>query len=234
MDSTPHGWKVFDGQTPVLTYLYSFGPGTANALAVGGEQGLVVVSPPYGVASAVLDDLSAYGPVRALVASNAFHYMGIPQWKARFPDAGLFAPSQSIARVERQSKLHGIRPLSEASSITGGRLELVDMPHYKTGEVLVRVQSARGLAWYVTDIVLNLSQLPSHPLFRLMFRLTNSGPGLKFNNVAPMFMVKDKAALRRWLAGEFRRSPPRWLIPAHGDIVDLEANRESAQRLFAP
>ena len=36
MQTTPHGWKVFDAATPILTYEYSFGPGTANALAVGG------------------------------------------------------------------------------------------------------------------------------------------------------------------------------------------------------
>jgi len=38
MDRTAHGWKVFDGETPVLTYLYSFGHGMANALAVGGDS----------------------------------------------------------------------------------------------------------------------------------------------------------------------------------------------------
>jgi hypothetical protein len=45
-------------------------------------------------------------------------------------------------------------------------------------------------------------------------------------------MVKDKAALRRWFAAEFEQAPPRWLIPAHGDIVDFESNRD-ARRLFA-
>jgi hypothetical protein len=49
MARTPDGWKVFDEKTPVLTYLYSFGPGTANALAVGGADGLLVVSPPSRV-----------------------------------------------------------------------------------------------------------------------------------------------------------------------------------------
>lgn len=234
MERTPHGWTVFDAQTPVLTYLYSFGSGTANALAVGGANGLVVVSPPSRVDAGVFDDLSRYGSVRALVASNAFHYMGIPEWKKRFPDATIFAPAQSIARVERQTKLHGIRPLAEAASITGPRLELVDMPHYKTGEVIVRIKTARGLVWYVTDVVLNMPVLPSHPVVKMLFRLSRSAPGLKFNNIAPMFMVKDKAALKRWLAAELEQAPPGWLIPAHGDTVDLESNLDAARKLFAP
>ena len=233
MEATVHGWKVFDGDTPVLTYLYSFGPGMASALAAGGADGMIVVSPPLRVGSGVKDDVAKYGPVRALVASNAFHYMGIREWKAHFPVAQIFAPAQSIRRIERQTRLSGIRPLADAVSITGPHLELIDMPHYRTGEVLVRIETSRGPAWYVTDVLLNMTSLPSHPLIKLLFRLSNSAPGLKYNNLAPLFMVKDRAALRRWLSSEFNRKPPRWLIPAHGDIVDLEMQRDRARALFA-
>src|SRR3954467_12503510 len=151
METAAHTWNVLDADTPILTYTYSFGPGTANALAVrGAGDGLVVVSPPWRVNQSVFEHLRAYGPVRALVASNAFHYMGIPEWKRRYPDAAVFAPAQSLARVERQTKLPGIRTLAEAASITGGQLELIDMPHYKTGEVMVRLTTPRGLVWYLT------------------------------------------------------------------------------------
>jgi hypothetical protein len=225
-------WKVFDARAPILTCEYSFGPGTAVALAVGGQDGLVVVSPPCRVASTAFDELSQYGAVRALVASNAFHYLGIPKWKARFPSAAIFAPAQSIARVERRSGLSGIQPLYEAASITGTRLELADMPYYKTGEVLVRVITDRGLVWYVTDVIMNLPVLPKNPIARLVFGLSHSGPGLKFNNIAPLFMVSDKPALRRWIADEFRKSPPRWLIPAHGEIVDFGASPNAGRDLF--
>jgi hypothetical protein len=67
-----------------------------------------------------------------------------------------------------------------------------------------------------------------------MFKLTGSGPGLKFNNIAPLFMVKDKTALKRWLAAELEKAPPGWLLPAHGDPVDLGSDFERARRLFAP
>jgi len=232
MDATPNGWKIFDARTPILTYEYSFGPGTAKALALGVEGGLAVVSPPCRVAGGVFEDLSPYGPVRALVASNAFHHLGLAGWKARFPEALLFAPMQSIARIERQSKLHGIRPLVEAASIAGPRVELTDMPHYRTGEVLVRIRSERGLVWYVTDIVLNFPALPRNPIAKLVFGLSGSGPGLKLNNVAPLFMVRDKAALKRWLAAEFDKAPPGWLIPAHGGIVDCASNPDAVRKLF--
>ena len=194
----------------------------------------MVVSPPCRVAAGGQDDLSRFGPVRALVASNAFHHMGLAQWKARFPEAAVFAPAQSIARVERQTKLAGIRPLADAASVTGPRLELIDMPHYKTGEVLVRITTDRGLVWYVTDIVMNMPTLPSHPLAKALFRLSGSAPGLKFNNIAPLFMVQDKAALKRWLTAQMDKAPPRWVIPTHGDIVDCASNPDALRNLFAP
>ena len=232
MAAIHEGWKVFDAKLPILTCEYSFGPGTATALAVGGKTGLIVVSPPCRVAEGVFADLSRYGSVRALIASNAFHYLGLAEWKARFPGAALFAPTQSILRVEKRSKLYGIRPLSETIPIAGPRVELIDLPHYKTGEALVRIASDRGSVWYVTDVIMNLRAPPSNPVVRLLFRLSGSGPGLKFNNIAPLFMVADKAALRRWVADEFRRAPPRWLIPAHGDIVEFAANPGAASALF--
>ena len=232
MESTPHGWKVFDADIPILTYSYSFGPGTANALAVGVAPGLMIVSPPYRVPDSVFEDLRPYGPVRALVASNAFHHMGIPEWKSRFPHAAVFAPAQSVGRVERQTKLHGIRPLSEAAAITGPDVELIDMPYYRTGEVLVRVKSDGGVVWYVTDLILNMQALPEHPIMKILFWLTRSAPGLRFNKIGPLFMVKDKAALKWWLAAEYDKAPPRWLIATHGDVADFGPDPEAARKFF--
>jgi hypothetical protein len=233
MEKTTHGWKIFDPKTPVLLYEYSFGPGTANALAVGSQDGLIVVSPPCRVESGVFDDLGQYGKVRALVASNAFHHLGLPEWKARFPEAEIFAPRQSVARVQKQSKLSGIRSLAEIGAIAGDRVALTDMPHYKTGEVLVRIASERGSVWYVTDVIMNLPELPRQPLMRTLFRLAGCAPGLKLNNIAPLFMVRNKRALRRWLANEFRSAPPNWMIATHGDIVDFASNPEAGRALFA-
>ena len=222
MHATPHGWQVFDAERPILTYQYSFGPGIANALAVRGRRGLVVVSPPCRVEPGVLDDLVPYGKVDALVASNAFHHMGLGGWKERYPDAGLFAPAQSIARVEKQTKLSGIKPLSEAASITGPDRELVDMPHYKTGEVLVRLKTELGWLWYVTDVIMNMPKVPPNFPFNLVFKWTRSAPGLRMNGVAPLFMVKNKTKLRNWLGDEAASKPPSLVVACHGDVARMD------------
>jgi hypothetical protein len=229
---TSSAWKQLGSDPLVAVFEYSFGPGTCNALVVGVAGGVIVVSPPCRVTASVIDAAAALGSVRALLAPNAFHHLGLPAWKARFPDAPVFAPAQSIGRVAAKTGLTGIRPLSEAAAICGERVTLTDMPHYKTGEVLVRIRGADGVAWYVTDVILNLPGLPAHPIPRFAFRVTRSAPGLRMNRLAPLFMVKDRHSLWRWLRDEVDREPPRWLIPAHGDVVDLSATPTRLRDLF--
>ena len=211
---------------------YSFGPGSAAALAVSVNGGVLVASPPCNVEAEVFGALAERGPVRALVATNAFHTLGLAPWKARFPAAAVFAPQQSLQRVTKVSGVAGIRPLGEAAAITGERVTLVDLPYFRTGEALIKVSTAEGLIWYVTDIILNLPRLPPHPLFNVLFRLSDSAPGLRLNRIAPLFMVRDRSALRHWLANEAGREKPRWLVPAHGDIVELGAAPTSLEALF--
>ncbi len=233
MSNVNTGWTIIDASVPVLTYAYSFGPGEANALAVRGSGGIVVVSPPCGAPESAFTELDKHGEVRALVASNAFHYLGVPAWKERYPHAEVFAPAQSIARVEKKTGLTGIRPLSLAAAITGPDVELVDMPHYRTGEVLVRVKGSSGPIWYVTDVIMNMAKLPGFP-FSLLFKWTGSGPGLRPNGVASKFMIKDRAAVYAWMRGEIEKAPPTLIVPCHGDAVMLDPPGKRILDILSP
>ena len=222
---------VTDPWTATLEYSLG-GGGTATALAVDVGGGLLVASPPCRVGDDALAALASRAPVRALVATNAYHTLGLAPWKARFPDAAVFAPPQSLQRVTKVSGLGGIRPLGEAAPLTGERVALIELPYFRTGEALIKIRAAEGLLWYVTDIILNLPRLPSNPLFATLFKLTGSAPGLRINRVGPLFMVRNRPALWHWLAAEARRDRPRWLVPAHGETLDLAATPTRLEQLF--
>jgi hypothetical protein len=215
----PSSWTVVDPSLPALTFTYSFGQGTANALAVtidGG--GFAVVSPPCNVAESTFAELEARGPVRALVAPNAFHNLGLAPWKERYPSVPIFAPAQSIARLEKKTKLGGIQPLADAEAMVGSRVQLVDMPHYKTGEVLVRWPIDGGWAWYMTDVAMNITKrIPG--LFGMVFRWSKSTPGFRRNALARFIMIQDSRALYAWLAAEAEKTPPRLVVMCHGEHV---------------
>lgn len=226
-------WVPFATDPWTATLQYSVGGGIATALAVDAGGGLLVASPPCRVGDGAFEALASRAPVRALVATNAYHTLGIAPWKARFPEAAVFAPPQSLQRVTKVSGVAGIRPLSEAAGFTSERVALIELPYFRTGETLIKIRTAGGVIWYVTDIVLNLPQLPSHPVFAALFKLTGSAPGLRINRVAPLFMVRNRPALWAWLAAEARRDAPRWLVPAHGDTVDLADAPTRLEELFA-
>jgi hypothetical protein len=215
---TASSWTVVEPSLPALTYTYSFGPGIANALAFAVPGGVAVVSPPCRPTEAVFAEIEKHGAVKAIVAPNAFHHMGLRAWKERYPEAPVFAPAQSIARIEKQTKLTGIRPLAEAAKVVGDKVELVDMPHYKTGEVLVRWPVEGGWAWYLTDVAMNINARLGG-LFGIIFRWTRSAPGFRRNAIAGAFMVKDRRSLYAWLAAEADRKPPKLLVMCHGDHV---------------
>ena len=192
---------VTDPWTATLEYSFS-GGGSATALAVDVGGGLLVASPPCRVADDAFEALAARAPVRALVATNAYHTLGLAPWKARFPDAAVFAPPQALQRVTKVSGIGGIRPLGEAAALTGERVALIELPYFRSGEALIKIRAAEGLLWYVTDIILNLPRLPSNPLFAMLFKLSNRAPGLRLNRIAPLFMVRDRPALWQWLAAD--------------------------------
>jgi hypothetical protein len=216
-------WDVIDAQFPLWVWQYSFGTGIANALAVGIEGGWAVVSPPCNAPEAAYQALKEKMPVKALVASNAFHHLGLPAWKQHFPDAGIYAPAQALPRIEKQSGLSGIKPVSELAALAGPRVDFIDLPHYRTklGELLVRARTDSGCVWYATDIVMNIPKLPLLSPFGLLFRLTNTAPGFRFGNLPAMLMVRDKPALKRFLLETAEQSPPALIVPAHGTPLKL-------------
>jgi hypothetical protein len=211
---TEPSWTVAEPSLPALTYTYSFGPGMANALALVADGNVALVSAPCNPPDSAFAEIEKHGKVRALIAPNAYHHMGIGPWKARFPEAEVFAPVQSIPRVEKHSGVTGIRPVAEATKLLGDRVELIDMPHYKTGEVLVRWPIEGGCAWFVTDVMFNMPTLPKGP-FGWLMKWTKSGPGLRRNAIANALMVKDKRALYAWLAEQAEKAPPRMVVACH-------------------
>jgi hypothetical protein len=63
------------------------------------DGGLWVHSPTEPV-DPLVDSVRELGPVRWLVAPSSIHYWWVPDWKAKFPDAEVFA----VANLERWAK----------------------------------------------------------------------------------------------------------------------------------
>jgi hypothetical protein len=176
--------------------------------------GFLVVSPIRGTAAA-LDEL---GPAAAALAPNHFHHMGIEELAAR--NEGLLVGASAIAGKRLASKLRRAPvPLDAIRERLRDGVTLLEPPGLRTGEVWLRAETARGVAWSVCDAFFNVNA-PVRGGTGLVLRMTSTVPGLRVGSTFRWLAVGDRKAYRAWLEARLRDDPPRILIPAHGDVVE--------------
>lgn len=215
------GWTTLAEDPPVLVKEYAFGPGRANTLAIGlPDRKLLMMSPAPNLTGAEVEAFNQLGSVTALVANNGTHHMGLAPCRAQFPGAISYATPRAAERIRKKGKDPGLLlPIDQLKPLLGDKVALIEVDGDKVGDVCVRVQTDKGTLFYSSDFIANINALPSNPLFKLMFKLTNSGPGLKVFNIFFKFFVRDAKAARACLIGELETHPPSILVPAHGDVV---------------
>lgn len=215
------GWTTLAVNPPVLVKEYAFGPGKANAMAVAlpGDKWLIM-SPPNQLSTAEVEGFNALGPVVALVENNGSHHLGLGVARACFAQAVTYAAPRAAARIRKKGKDFGqLEPTARLEPLLGDGVSIVEIDGDKIGDVIVHVRTERGNLFYAGDFFANINELPRNFLFRMMFKLTDSGPGLKVFKIFFKFFVADPTAARRSLIRELRAKSPTMLVPAHGDVV---------------
>lgn len=207
-------WTALDGAGTAWTLEYSFSKGAwATSLAFRGVDGIVVVSPPKTDDPAVMDALAAHGPVRALVANNAYHHLGQVGWRARFPQAVSYAPAGGLAALRKK---HATIPWRAADELAlPDNVAYADPPGFRTGEGFFSVRTGAGTAWFTGDLLSNIQRMPGPP-FRWLFTWTGSAPGFRLFKPCVWFFVTDRKALRAWYEARLASDPPTVVVPAHG------------------
>jgi hypothetical protein len=219
--STVEGWTTLAETPLVLLHEYSFGPGYANALAVRLPDGqFLLVSAPKLRSPETLRALAVHGKVAALLAINGAHHLGLSDCRSVFPEAKSYATPDARKRILKKGDSPGaLAPLSELEPLLGDAIAVVAAEGCKVGDVLVRVETERGTVLYCGDFIANIPTLPKNPLAKLMFKLFDSGPGLKVFRIFFTFFVANKQLLRDFLIREIEARPPAILVPGHGEVV---------------
>jgi hypothetical protein len=226
-------WQPLTADGNVRWLKYSFGPGTANSLAVKPQiGGWLVVSPPAGAPASVFETLEQQGDVSALVAPNAYHNLGQPAWRARFPRAVSFAPSGAHARLSKKTPGVPYRPIEElAHQIRPSSLFLPE--GMKTPDILVRIPTNDGFLWWMGDQFSNSSLADQIWPLRLLARFVGSGLGYRCNSKPELVYVRDRAAWIGSIRKALEECPPTIVVPAHGDPVTEEASGRTRRAIDA-
>jgi glyoxylase-like metal-dependent hydrolase (beta-lactamase superfamily II) len=220
--TTVAGWTTLAEEPLVLMREYSFGPGQANTLAIRlPDRKLLLVSAPVGLDDSEYRALAAQGDVVAMVAINGAHHLGLPAFGSEFPNATSYATPRARELILKKSKTPGrLESIDKLRPLLGDKVSVVPAEGCKIGDVIVRVQTERGPLLYVGDFIANIASMPKNPIAKLIFKLTDSAPGLKVFRMFFIFFAADKRALRDFLIREIEARPPSILVPGHGDIVE--------------
>ncbi|MBF5045017.1 DUF4336 domain-containing protein [Aggregicoccus sp. 17bor-14] len=196
--------------------------GLAVRLADGG---LALISPPSQLAQG-RSGLETLGPVRALVAPNLFHHLGLPAAQRLFPEARVFRrPGLDAKRKEvRFTDLLTEQPPELWADVLA-HVEVGGMPRVQ--EMAFVHGPSRTLL--LTDLCFNVHRAPNR-LTRFFMRLNGAWERFGPSRIARGAM-KDRAAVRaavdRMLAHDFER-----IVVAHGDVVET-GGRAALERAFA-
>jgi len=233
---TARGWNVLDREGGVLWRQYRFGgPGaTATTFVFRGKgDALVIVSPGRHIEADALDELSEFGKVTALVASNSYHWLGQPLWKKHFPDAKSYAPADGIKRLSKKLPEMHFEPLEALAPHLGDRATVTSPAGLKVGNAFATVRAKSGTYLYPSDLLSNIPTMPPQFVFKMLMSITDSAPGYRLFRPAVWLQVKDKGALRRWFEEELARSPTTTMVPGHGPPVSPPDLIEQTRALLA-
>jgi hypothetical protein len=185
------------------------------------DGGWLIVSPPAKAPESVFDKLTGLGPVRWLVAPNAYHHLGQETWRARFRDARSLAPSAAQARLRAKSPVTFDALEDMGAALTPVRPFLPQ--GLKSPDTLLEIATPSGPVWWMGDLFSNVEKHDQILPLRLFARLAGSGPGFRCSRKPEMVYVSDRKAWVESILAQLADRKPIAIVPAHGRPVEERA-----------
>lgn len=187
------------------------------------DGGLWVHSPTEPV-EALIDSVRALGPVRCLVAPSSIHYWWVPDWKARFPDAEVYAVDNLERWAKREFPPH--HKLGDAAPVVwAGAIDQVVIAGGVVTEAEFFHRSSRTLI--LTDLIENFEPARVHSRFlRGLLRMAGiADPNGKTPIDMQLSFFRQREAVRAAAERMIAWTPER-VIMAHGRWYDRNAVAE--------
>ena len=208
----------------------------SNTITVSGDGGVMTVISP---GESLLDSFAQKYPEHdadlgrqlRLVMPNSFHYMGIDAWKARYPNAQLFASKKAIKRLSKNG-VSGISELQRGIPNMSGRGFWSIPPGHRGGDAWLCMPAEEGWLWVTCDSFLHYPRMSNQPVARFIQRVMGAAPGLKLSRVIKYLLMTDRAAFKRWCTKFIAEYPPVILLPSHGEPLMTNQLPEQLQALI--
>ncbi len=190
------------------------------------KAGVAVVSPPAVAAGGlVCRGWRSTAQVRAAHrAERVHHHLGLAGWKARYPDAPIFAPApRSIARLEQQHEARRHPPprrgVEARSAISVEALRHAPLQDGRGPRALAH-RGRLGLVRH-RRAMFNTARAAEGALRAVPASGRRAAPASRRNPLNFVSMVKDKRALYAWLVEQAEKTPPQLVLACHTASIML-------------
>lgn len=222
-------WRAIGEGTDVWISEYpAEGFGRTNCLAIGWNDGTVVLSPSVGPSKSDLDFVRGRGPLYGLLAPHAGHTLGITEWRHHFPEAPVYAAPGSIERLAEVCKVEA-KPIEALA--TDPTVKVMVPKGSKNDSLLLRIERGPRPVVYVNELLVDLEHQPGKGIQKAIFWLAGSRAGLRVNRGYLRFYVPDKETLARETL-ELMHGDPH-VVLAHGPVRSSAADLTECRRLVA-
>ena len=189
-------------------------------------DGTLVLHGLMALEESVQREVEALGEIAHLVVPSGYHRRDAGRYRARYPNARLYAPAAGRARVEKIAKVDAAYDDYAFDATTA--LESVDGLGDREGALVVR--SKRGVTYVMNDAIFNMPHGSGLSGFVLR-NVTQSTGGPRVSRTARIGVVADRARYRAALEKIAAVEGLVRVIPAHH--VPIEDDVAGALRAVA-
>lgn len=242
-------WLSLDTHPELLLGQYIVPNFVSNSVALEvDKETYVLVSPGKQMLDSWPEDRKGAHIKLHIIMPNGFHYMGVPAWQEVFPNAKLYASSESIPRLlakdikesgtkendtENNSQTQSIRSLQSEQPPLPTGYDFLLPPGHREGEVWLRKSDEKsGTTWITCDSFLNYERYSNQPVARFLQKLLGAAPGLKLSQVIKFFIIKNKKSFKQWTLNQIAKDRPKTLIPSHGEVVQSPTLADDLETLI--
>jgi len=177
---------------------------------------------PIAPDEGLIREVEALGFVRFLVAPNALHYLHLPAWAARFPEAAVFAApgvARRAARHDVDFPRHEVLGDRAPEGWAGTLRQILVPGHPFLKEIAFFHEPSRSLI--LTDLIENFEAARLGPLMRLATWIGGIRAPHGQTPRDAQLTWRDRAAAAHALRQVIGWDPAR-VVLAHGRIIDAD------------
>ena len=182
------------------------------------DKSLLVIGPTSQLTPRHMTDLRKMGRIAYILAPSDAWADGLRELGSKCAGAKYIADKEAIDKLFSITGLKFETPWESLRTQLPELVQVLVPEGLKTGELWLRVQTRRGMAWIVSDIIVNYTDIPPG-LAGWRYWTRGLGPGLRIPLAQKFQAVSDKGHLRSWIFERIREDKPAVLMPLRGAPV---------------